>query len=412
MSPDLSISNLQSLFRNAYLPHLQTLSSMQNDVMITPFLRKDLCNHAGESPLYINLHVNGEREKIKLNIKIKPIHWDENLKTIKQNAPSALDYNRSITAFIQRINKIVSDANCDEILLTKELIHKRLYTHQISTDFISFIETASAVRTDIKPITKKSHRNTAVLLRSFKSNIQVVEFTPTLLLKYKSYLERKAYKANYIHNQFKNLKVYYKMLQSQTGIKLPEVFNEVKTGWNRSGVTFLTIKELTRLKIYYEEINTIDTTSTIACTLRYYLFSCHTGLRISDMLNLHKAINTENSLQISIAKHVMGKEKKLFVPMNKYAQKLWAEIVQTNYSHTCEQNMNRLLKAIAPQLHINKKITYHTSRHTFATTLLRLGGKIHDVKDLMGHSSIKTTMIYAHVTNEDLKKSVDLMDAM
>ena len=412
MSPDLQSIEFQSLFRNAFLPHLKTLSSMQNNVQVTPFLRKDLCNAAGESPLYINLYVNGERDKIKLKFRCKPIHWDDNLKRIKSSAPSALDFNRSIGAIIERINKIVSDANCDEILLTKELIHKRLYSHQISTDFISFIESASAIRTDIKPVTKKSHRNTAVLLKSFKSNIQIVEFNATLLAKYKSFLERKSYKANYIHNQFKNLKVYYKLLQSQTGVKLPDVFSEVKTGWNRSGVTFLTISELNKMKAYYEQINSIDTQSTLACTLRYYLFSCHTGLRISDMLNLHKAINTENSLQISVVKHIKGKEKKLFVPMNKYAQKLWTEIVQTNYAHSSEQNMNRLLKSIAPDLQINKKITYHTSRHTFATAILRLGGKLHDVKDLLGHNSIKTTMIYAHVTNEDLQKSVDLMNSL
>jgi integrase/recombinase XerD len=197
-----------------------------------------------------------------------------------------------------------------------------------------------------------------------------------------------------------------------SGIKLPEIFSQLKTNWHRSGVTFLTIDELRKLKNYYETVKTIQPQSALTSTIRFYLFSCHTGLRISDMFNLASANNIENVLHINIAKHQLGKPKALLLPLNQYAKNLWTEIVLNNFNHPAEQTMNKILKNIAPDLQIQKHLTYHTSRHTFATSLLRLGGKLHDVKDLMGHSNIKTTMIYAHVTNEDLITSVNLMNAL
>lgn len=71
---------------------------------------------------------------------------------------------------------------------------------------------------------------------------------------------------------------------------------------------------------------------------------------------------------------------------------------------------NRILKKIAIEVGIEKSITYHMARHTFATTnALAQGIRIEVVSRMLGHTNIKTTQIYAKVTDDMLAKGFDEM---
>lgn len=71
---------------------------------------------------------------------------------------------------------------------------------------------------------------------------------------------------------------------------------------------------------------------------------------------------------------------------------------------------NKDLKSIAKTLEINKKIHFHTSRHTFAVRSLSKGMRIEHLSKLMTHTSIKTTQIYAQIVNEDLDKAMSIFN--
>ena len=58
----------------------------------------------------------------------------------------------------------------------------------------------------------------------------------------------------------------------------------------------------------------------------------------------------------------------------------------------------------------NKEVTFHTSRHTFATMLLTLGADIYTVSKLLGHTSVKTTQIYAKIIDQKKDDAVSLVD--
>ena len=73
-------------------------------------------------------------------------------------------------------------------------------------------------------------------------------------------------------------------------------------------------------------------------------------------------------------------------------------------------NADRALKHMAKRAGIVKTISFHCSRHTFATLTLTAGGDIYTTSKLLGHTSVNTTEIYAEVVNEKKVAAVGLLD--
>ena len=77
-----------------------------------------------------------------------------------------------------------------------------------------------------------------------------------------------------------------------------------------------------------------------------------------------------------------------------------------------KQSVSHHLKIWAKAAGITKTVTFHTSRHTFATMLLTLGTDIYTVSKMLGHSSVKPTQIYARIIDEAKDNAVCLADGI
>lgn len=74
-----------------------------------------------------------------------------------------------------------------------------------------------------------------------------------------------------------------------------------------------------------------------------------------------------------------------------------------------KRTIQQIIKSTSKKAGIRKNVTPHTLRHSFATHLLESGADIRYIQQLLGHKDLKTTQIYTHVANKDIKKLANLL---
>lgn len=147
-----------------------------------------------------------------------------------------------------------------------------------------------------------------------------------------------------------------------------------------------------------------------------------TGLRVSELINLRFSdIDIENEFL-----KVVGKgSKERIVPISNVAIKYLKTYLNTyrniilkgkDSEYLFISNANKpisrqgffkIIKEEAKKSNINKPISPHVLRHSFATHLLNHGADLRVIQELLGHSDIKTTQIYTHLINEKIKKDYE-----
>lgn len=144
-----------------------------------------------------------------------------------------------------------------------------------------------------------------------------------------------------------------------------------------------------------------------------FLFACFTGLRLSDIeaLTWMQIKKTGNGYQLEAKQ--MKTRKSVYVPLSANAlaqlpknRKNSGQVFNLLPSRTeISSNIRRWIK----KADINKHITFHCARHTYATMLLTYGANLYTVSSLLGHTDVQTTQIYAKIIDENKRKTVDLI---
>ena len=147
-----------------------------------------------------------------------------------------------------------------------------------------------------------------------------------------------------------------------------------------------------------------------------FIFCCFTGLSWRDMANL-----TEENLQISFDGHLWIKtsRQKTGVETNIRLLDVAKHIIDKYKGVSkdgkllpvpCYNICKYGIKQVARQCGINKNVTWHQSRHSYATTIcLSNGVPIETLSKLMGHTSIRSTQIYAKITAEKMSRDMELL---
>lgn len=242
-------------------------------------------------------------------------------------------------------------------------------------------------------------------LREYGKEIRIAEVDAPFLEGYQSFLLERVGKSTAAH--------YYAALKT---LLKKAVRDRILPRNPADHVKGISIPEKPKVYLTRDEIKRLVQTP-LQGTLgqevkKAFLFALYTGLRISDLRDLRWGDIQREPLQI--LKQMKKTEQVVAVPLNISAWKLIndkaihpaSEKVFPLLSHS-RTNTNAYLKQWAKRAGIDKRIGWHTARHSFAVHTLEGGADFFTVSKLLGHKKPTTTMIYAQATDKMLKKAVE-----
>jgi integrase len=150
-----------------------------------------------------------------------------------------------------------------------------------------------------------------------------------------------------------------------------------------------------------------------------FLFACYCGLRVSDIISLTWGDIERGDKGMQIVKKQKKTEKKVYIPVHDTA---WG-ILTTGDTVDIHPHGDRVFPLIgdrynyflvswAKRAKLDKRIGWHTARHTFAVRLLESGVDIYTVSKLLGHKSIVQTQVYAKMTNKMGREAINGLSAI
>ena len=254
------------------------------------------------------------------------------------------------------------------------------------------------------------------------STIKTSEINLDSFRKYFKYLDNFKYSNATIIRKYSSLINFFRFLENNqyTNIQLTQLANVPKKHYRF--YSFLSQKEIERL---FESIKPVDELTIRNRTLIELIYS--TGTRISEVAGiLVKDVDLKNKEINVIGKgrrqRVVYLNRNALLWINKYLKIRNKFIFNINHNKCIDndhlflnkfgsklstRSMRTIVKKSMKKAGIEKNITPHSIRHSFATHLLQEGAGIREVQELLGHKSISTTQIYTHLNIKKLKKDYD-----
>lgn len=242
-----------------------------------------------------------------------------------------------------------------------------------------------------------------------KYNINYLNLCKDDIRSYLKLLDERKLKSSSISRRISCLRTFYNYLEDQKMVD-GNVFKLIRNPkLDRKLPNYLSYEEL---RIIFDSIDISDSVGLRNRLLIEMLYA--TGCRVSEIANIKISDINFNNNSIKI----FGKgSKERIVYFGDYARYYLDLYLSKNinnnskYLFVNENNdkmditeIEKIIRDIVHNLTIKSHVTPHTFRHTFATHLLNNGADIKTVQELLGHSSLNTTGIYTHVSNERLKE--------
>jgi len=375
--------------------------------------------------IFARITIDGKRAEFSLKKRVVPEKWDPKTGYMKGNSEEAKTVNNYINQVKSELFKLYTQMQMLDEFITAETLK------------LKFTGSKEEKKTILQVFDYHNGQLEKVI------GIDVVRATlvkfNTIRTKLASFIKFQYKKSDYyleeLNHQFvSNFEFYLKTeekIQHNTTMKYIQSLKKIihiatRNQWlpqNPFADFHCSFRKVERDVLTIEEIHILETKkfriSRLQVVSDLFVFSCYTGLAYIDVMRL-----TSQNLSIGI-----DGEYWLFTERKKTGEKVripllpQALTILEKYKNNpaclnagsllpklSNQKLNSYLKEVADTSGIEKNLTFHLARHTFATTItLTNGVPIETVSKLLGHSSIKTTQIYAKVLERKLSEDMSVL---
>ena len=350
-------------------------------------LRSRKMKEGGES-LYLDYTIDGIRTREFLHLYLVP----ERTKLDKIKNQETIKVAQALKA-----KKILSIAQGEaQIRKPRKDMELIKWAEERKDDYLSRGSTSFA----------GSVRNVINWLNAYGKKVTLRSLTPQYIISWCDFMRKHELGQNSIHTLFSTLRII--------------VNSAARAGYiEQSPFAKLDIATAPKAKESEREYLTLDEVSTLSRTpckkdavKRAFLFSCFCGLRLSDIMSLDWSQIKQSGEGLQLEKRQKKTDKVAYIPLSENAiaclparKKEGKVFDQLPNEETIRVTLSKWVEAAG----IKKHITFHCARHTCATLLITYGADIYTVSSLLGHSSVRTTQIYAKIVDAKKRGAVDLI---
>lgn len=402
---------------------------MRSTFKILFYINRQKVKADGNTAILCRITIDGKSVAITTGKLCNPSEWN-----VKQGLTTDRKTNQRLCEFRGLVEKTYRDILVKDGVVSVELIKNRL--QGVATNPTTLLAMSRAELQAIKESVGRSraegsylnlHYSDKVLTEFVKDkdiiDIDITSITEDFFEEYHFYLKKQGFAAATINCHLCWLSRLIFRAVSKRIIRC-NPFENAKYEKTEKKIRFLKKSDL--MKLMAMRINDREAELTILM----FVFSCFTGLAISDMENLeYRHIQIAADGQRYIRKQRQKTKVEFIVPLHPIAENIICHCREEQSEnkerltvkekgdslvfqpHCSRSVMSKNLYIVGKPCGIRGRLSYHMARHTFSTMTLCTGIPIESIAKMMGHASISNTQIYAQVTDNKISEDMDRLIA-
>ena len=399
---------------------------MKSIFRVVFYLRSNYVNKEGKTSVMLRIYLNNERLSLgSTGISVKSSQWDKEKERIKGRTTEALNTNLQLDNIASELQSIFRRIEMSDVVSLERIKSEFLGKKEEIDTLMQLFEkhngdVAKQVGVSVGKATLqkynvcKRHFSEFLEKQYKRSDLKLTELTYVVIREFDLYLRTEVgQNPNTATKTMKTFKTIT-LLGQKMGVLLHDPFMNHRFHIEPVNRGFLTDEEI--LCIAHKQINI----PRLELIRDIFIFSCFTGLAYIDVSNL----TPDHIVTLGDKQWIMTQRQKTSVETNVLLLDIPKAIIAKYGGKTyrngklfpmlTNQKTNSYLKEIADICGIKKNLTFHLARHTFATMSLSKGVPMESVSKMLGHTNIRTTQIYARITNKkiehDMEELADKLD--